>query len=197
MSATFLTAGLAVGICGVSALQASSGEVKVTVEQTPPAVQQTIQRELVGARLEDIAKKQRQGKTVYETDIIKDGYKWEVVVGEDGPVVCRLQEGKAGAEPAGKVKASAATGGWRDTFGVSKSDLAPTGNNPFLPGDRARGRDGPRRDRLHGRDGDDARRDVRALRAPEGDDSAGGRRQPQVARARRRAREGRRLRAGA
>jgi hypothetical protein len=134
MSATFLlTAGLAVGICGVSAVHASSGEVKVTVEQTPPAVQQTIKRELVGARLEDIARKQRQGKTVYETDIIKDGYKWEVVIGEDGQVVSRLQEGRAGAEPAAKVKSSAATGaGWRETFAVSKSDLAPTGNNPWL-----------------------------------------------------------------
>jgi len=96
-------------------------------------VQQTIQRELVGARLEDIARKQRQGKTVYETDIIKDGYKWEVVIGEDGQVVSRLQEGKAGAEPVGKAKASAATGaGWRETFAVSKSDLAPTGHNPWL-----------------------------------------------------------------
>jgi len=127
-----MTVGLALAIGAAAALHASSGEVKVSVEQTPPAVQQTIQRELVGARLEDIARKQRQGKTVYETDIIKDGYKWEVVVGEDGQVVSRLQEGKADAEPAGKVKASAATGGWRDTFGVRKSDLAPTGNNPWL-----------------------------------------------------------------
>ena len=133
MSARFLlTAGLAVAIGGSAALRASSGEVKVTVEQTPPAVQQTIKRELVGARLEDIARKQRQGKTVYETDIIKDGYKWEVVIGEDGQVVSRLQEGKADTERAGKVKASAATGGWRDTFGVSKADLAPTGSNPWL-----------------------------------------------------------------
>src|SRR5689334_860581 len=117
MSAKFLlTAGLAVAISGGAAPWASSGEVKVAVEQTPPAVQQTIQRELVGARLEDIAKKQRQGKTVYETDIIKDGYKWEVVIGEDGQVVSRLREGAAGPEPAGKVKSSAATGsGWRET----------------------------------------------------------------------------------
>ena len=81
MSAKLLwAAGLTAGICGCATMH----EVKVTIDQTPPAVQQTINRELVGARLEDIAKKQRQGKTVYETDIVKDGYKWEVVIGEDG-----------------------------------------------------------------------------------------------------------------
>jgi hypothetical protein len=37
--------GLASAIGAAAALHASSGEVKVTVEQTPPAVQQTIQRE--------------------------------------------------------------------------------------------------------------------------------------------------------
>jgi hypothetical protein len=131
---SLLTAALAVAVGAGAALRASSGEVKVTVEQTPPAVQETIKRELVGARLEDIAKKQRQGKTVYETDIVKDGYKWEVVIGEDGQVVSRIKEGKADVEPANKAKTSAATPGtgWRETFGVSKSDLAPTGSNPWL-----------------------------------------------------------------
>jgi hypothetical protein len=134
MSARFLLrVGLTVAICGSAALPARSGEVKVKVEQTPPAVQDTIKKELVGARLEDIARKQRQGKTVYETDIVKDGYKWEVVIGEDGQVVSRIKEGKAGELPADKVKSSAATdAGWRETFPVSKADLAPTGDNPWL-----------------------------------------------------------------
>ena len=53
----------------------------------PAAVRQTIERELVGARLEDIAMKKSKGKTVYETDIIRDGHKWELVVGEDGQII--------------------------------------------------------------------------------------------------------------
>ena len=128
-----LAAGLRVGIWGCAALQAQSGEVKVKIEQTPLAVQATIKKELVGARLEDIAKTRRQGKTVYETDIIKGGYKWEVVIGEDGQIVSKLREERADEQPADKVKGGAASGaGWRETFGVSKSDLAPTGNNPWL-----------------------------------------------------------------
>ena len=52
-------------------------ETKVTVAQTPAAVQKTIQSELVGAELEDIARKTVDGKTAYETDIIRDGHKWK------------------------------------------------------------------------------------------------------------------------
>jgi len=139
MNATWLVAaGLTVGMCGCAKLQgqsstSSAGEVKVKVEQTPPQVQTTIKSELVGARLEDIAKKQRQGKTIYETDIIKNGRKWEVVIGEDGQIISKVQEGSAAEQAAEKPVGSAGKGaGWRETFEVSKSDLAPTGNNPWL-----------------------------------------------------------------
>ena len=130
MSAKFLmAAGLAVGICGCATMH----EVKVTIEQTPPAVQQTIKSELVGARLEDIARKQRQGETIYETDIIKNGHKWELVIGEDGRIISRLREGDAGEPPADKMEGGAAPeAGWRESFAVSRSDLAATGSNPWL-----------------------------------------------------------------
>jgi hypothetical protein len=131
MNATWLlAAGLMGGICGCAS---SAGEVKVAVEQTPPEVQKTINRELVGAHLEDIAKKQRQGKTIYETDIVKNGHKWEVVIGEDGQIISKLQEGSAGEQAADKIGSGAAKeAGWRETFEVSRSDLAPTGQNPWL-----------------------------------------------------------------
>ena len=140
MNATWLVAaaGLTMGMCGCAKLQgqsstSSAGEVKVKVEQTPPEVQKTIKSELVGARLEDIAKKQRQGKTIYETDIIKNGRKWEVVIDEDGQIISKVQEGRAAEQAAEKPAGSAGEGaGWRETFEVSKSDLVPTGNNPWL-----------------------------------------------------------------
>ncbi len=73
---------------------AEAGETKVRLDQTPAAVRQTIERELMGAKLEDIAQEKRDGKTVYETDIIRDGHKWEVVVDEDGRIISKIQEGK-------------------------------------------------------------------------------------------------------
>ncbi len=132
-ASVLLVAGLTVAMGGGAAPPGQGGDVKVTLEQTPPAVQRTIKDELVGARLEDIARKTRRGHAVYETDIVKDGYKWEVVVGEDGRILSRLREERVGAVPAGKAgSGEAVPAGWRETFAVRKSDLAPTGSNPWL-----------------------------------------------------------------
>jgi len=135
----FLTVMMALGICGCSTGRhhsteaAESGETKVSLEQTPAAVRRTIERELVGAQLEDIARKERQGKTIYETDIIRAGHKWEVVVGEDGVIISKLQEGSAEERQADKQeKPSASKAGWRDTFAVNKGELAATGANSYF-----------------------------------------------------------------
>jgi hypothetical protein len=109
------------------------GETKVKLEQVPSAARQTIERELQGAELEDIAKKQRNGKTIYETDIIKGGQKWEVIVAEDGSIVRKAQEGSAEEQAADeKEKSEAREAGWRQNFDVRKSDLSPTGNNTYI-----------------------------------------------------------------
>jgi hypothetical protein len=113
---TILAAMMATGMSGSAAV---AGD-KVSLAQTPDAVRQAIERELVGAQLEDIARTQRQGETIYETDIVRDGRKWEVLIAGDGRVVSRKQEGQA--PPAV----------WREKFDVNKADLAPTGSNPYL-----------------------------------------------------------------
>lgn len=133
-------AAVLIGICGCSSTQkqntarteaepAATGETKVALNQTPEPVRQTIQKELAGAELEDIAKKQRDGQTIYETDIIKGGHKWEVVVAEDGKILSKLQEGSAAEREADEAQSAA----WRENFDVRKSDLSATGNNPFIP----------------------------------------------------------------
>ncbi len=125
-----LAAGLAAGTCGcrsTGAEQPEPGEVKLALRDTPLAVQVSIQRELEGADLEDIARKQQQGKTVYEADLIKDGHKWELVIGADGKVLSKLQEGSAGEQEADKLDA-----GWRERFDVQRTDLASTGSNAWL-----------------------------------------------------------------
>jgi hypothetical protein len=138
-SILILTAMMAIAICGCATKQeltaepAEAGETKVSLAQTPAAVRQAIERELVGAQLEDIAREVRHGKTVYETDIIRDGHKWEVVVGEDGKIISKIQEGRADEKTSEKQEgAKSKQSAWRDTFNVNKADLAPTGNNPYL-----------------------------------------------------------------
>jgi len=114
--------------------EAESGEIKVSLEQTPAAVRQTIERELAGAQLEDIARKERNGKTIYETDIIRGSQKWEVVVGEDGAIISKHLEGSKEKREADKQEMElVARAGWRDTFSVNKAVLASTGNNTYLP----------------------------------------------------------------
>lgn len=114
-----------------------AGEVKVKLDETPAPVRSTIERELVGAELEDIAKKQINGKTVYETDIIRDGKKWELHIDADGKMIHKLQEGSAAERGADKAEeAAAAVGagadGFRDQFTVDKSALKATGDNAYL-----------------------------------------------------------------
>jgi hypothetical protein len=131
-----LMAIMALGICGCSTgghhstEAAEGGETKVSLEQTPAAVRQTIERELVGAQLEDIARKEREGKTIYETDFIRGGHKWEVVVGEDGAIISKLQEGSRGEREADRQETASAQ--WRDTFSVNKAELAATGANSYF-----------------------------------------------------------------
>ena len=109
------------------------GEVKIPLEQASPAARATIEKELAGNQLEDIAKKQRNGKTIYETDIIKHGHeKWEVIVAEDGSILSNAKEGGEEEREADE-KSEAKEAGWRETFDVNKSTLSPTGNNPCIP----------------------------------------------------------------
>ena len=119
----------AVAPAAKEAEEAEAGEVKVKLDDTPAPVRHAIQGELVGAELEDIARKTSGGKTVYETDIIKSGQKWEILVGEDGSIIHKLQEGSAEAQAADKAEESAA---WNDRFDVKTSDLRPTGDNAYL-----------------------------------------------------------------
>jgi hypothetical protein len=111
---------------------AESGETKIPLDRAPQAVLRTVQRELIGAQLEDITQKHLLGKTIYETDIIRDGHKWEVVIGEDGAVLSKIKE-SAAEEAADKEASSGVPPGWRNTFTVNKARLSPVGNNVYLP----------------------------------------------------------------
>ena len=109
------------------------GETKVRIDQTPAAVRKTVESELVGAELEDIAKKRWYGQTVYETDIIRNGQKWEVLIGEDGRILSKRPEGSAEERAANKNDGGEAReAGWRERFDVNKVDLLATGNNPYI-----------------------------------------------------------------
>lgn len=108
----FLAAALAAGICGCASMkgqesktsapsdktansdaQVDATEVKVKLEETPPAVQKVVQEQMAGGELEDIAKQTHNGRTVYEVDMFrKEGGKRELRVYEDGTVLSNTVE---------------------------------------------------------------------------------------------------------
>ena len=111
---------------------AEAGEIKLPLAQTPEPARKTIERELVGGSLEDISKKTVNGQTIYEVDIIKGG-KRELWVAEDGKIIHNIAEGGEEEKAADRIESpSADDQGFRKSFDVSKSNLAPTGDNPFI-----------------------------------------------------------------
>lgn len=66
---------------------AEENEQKVTVDQVPSAVQETIKRETAGGTIKEIAKEIEEGKTVYEAEFTRNGETYELTVAEDGKVL--------------------------------------------------------------------------------------------------------------
>jgi uncharacterized membrane protein YkoI len=57
------------------------------LNDTPPAVQKTIQREANGLEIADIDKERRSGRTIYEVEFKNPGRNIEIHVAEDGTIV--------------------------------------------------------------------------------------------------------------
>jgi uncharacterized membrane protein YkoI len=67
-------------------------EVKLTLEQVPPAVRATIEREAAGARITEIELETRNGNSVYEAEFIQDGHEVEIRIAPDGTLLGRETE---------------------------------------------------------------------------------------------------------
>jgi hypothetical protein len=81
------------GIAGIDAMVYAGNEEhenkqKVAMSEVPPAVQKTIQDNLGGATITEVAKETKAGKTYYEADVHKaGGEKVEIKVAEDGKLI--------------------------------------------------------------------------------------------------------------
>jgi uncharacterized membrane protein YkoI len=85
MRAFLKTVGALAIAVGVSA-PASAGE-DVKLDELPPAVKQTVERETKGAAVKDIERDEEDGKIVYEVEYTKAGSRWELHVGATGKVL--------------------------------------------------------------------------------------------------------------
>jgi uncharacterized membrane protein YkoI len=87
-----VAAATALSVVPAALAEAEENEQKVTVDQLPPAVRKTLEKEAAGGKILEIEKERERGKTVYEAQIIKNGQKWEIEIAEDGKVLDREQE---------------------------------------------------------------------------------------------------------
>jgi hypothetical protein len=61
----------------------------VAIDQVPSPVQATIRRESARARVKEIQKKTRQGKSSYEADIVRGDLKTTLKIAADGAILQR------------------------------------------------------------------------------------------------------------
>ena len=62
-------------------------EVPVQMEQLPVAAKATLMKEAGAGKIEEVEQMTRNGRRVYEADVMMDGKKWEIMVRDDGQLI--------------------------------------------------------------------------------------------------------------
>ncbi len=99
-----------------------SNEVKVTIDQVPAAVAQTLRSEAGNGTIDEIAQETKNGVVTYEADITKDGKEFEAKVAADGTLI-KIKEEKQDEE--GDEAGEKAEGNEAGEVTVNFADLPP------------------------------------------------------------------------
>ena len=78
---------------------ASEHEEEVSLEQVPQVVKATIQKEAAGAKIIEVEREIRLGRTIYEAEFIRDGKEIEIEVALDGTLIKTETEDDEFEEP--------------------------------------------------------------------------------------------------
>jgi hypothetical protein len=78
-------------------------EVKMALADVPVAVRDTLTREAGGAKIESVDKEEKNGQTIYETDVMSGGKNWEIKVDASGKLISKTEDNEA-EEKAGEKK---------------------------------------------------------------------------------------------
>lgn len=83
-------------IAGLSVLVLAgcASEQPVAMNDLPPAVRATLEKETAGGKITEIEKEKKDGKTVYSADATIDGKYWDIAVTEDGKLISKELEKK-------------------------------------------------------------------------------------------------------
>lgn len=64
-------------------------EVKMSINDVPPAVRDSLNREAGGQMIKSVDREEQNGKTIYETDVMMNGKNWEIKVDENGKTISK------------------------------------------------------------------------------------------------------------
>lgn len=83
-------------LTGLNGCAASGGHAdadgELSMDQLPAPVRATLQREVGGGRIEEIAKNITEGKTVYSADVTIGDKTWDIVIAEDGTLLNKEED---------------------------------------------------------------------------------------------------------
>lgn len=94
LSQMFVAAAATLGLAASPALadeknQDMHAQQKVTMDELPQAVKITVMRESKGKDVESMTSEQKNGKTVYEIEVVKDGKGQVIEISDAGKVLDR------------------------------------------------------------------------------------------------------------
>ena len=81
-----------IGLLTLVAWAADGQEEKVALDQVPAAVKATILEEAAGAKITEVEREMKDGKTIYEAEFLRDGREIEIQIAPDGTVLGREVE---------------------------------------------------------------------------------------------------------
>ena len=64
-------------------------EVKVAINDVPPAVRTTLDQQAPGVTITQVDKEEDQGKVIYEADAVLGGQNYEIKVADDGHLISK------------------------------------------------------------------------------------------------------------
>lgn len=77
----------------------SEGEEQVSLDKVPAAVKATILKESAGGKIAEIERDTKNGKTIYEVDILMNGKEIELQIAEDGTLLGKeIEEAETGQQ---------------------------------------------------------------------------------------------------
>lgn len=76
----------------VAASGCAGHETTVTLNDLPPAVRATLEKETAGGTVTEIEKETKNGKVVYSADAKIDGKEYDIAIAEDGKLISKELE---------------------------------------------------------------------------------------------------------